>query len=84
MSNNDFLAIDDVDPSREVLETAIDALALEGVDALCFVRLEEIAVDGRRIFGEVSRFGVGHRHVRLASIVFHCASELETAFKHLR
>ena len=41
MSNNNFLAIDDVDPSRKVLETTIDALALERVDATTMESREE-------------------------------------------
>lgn len=63
-SNHDFLAIDDVDSSWEVFDTAIDALTLQSVDALCLVRVEEHLFDCRRLLlGEISRVGICHRHI---------------------
>jgi len=66
-----------------VLETAVDALALEGVDALSMASREEQRFDANRLQGEITRGGIGHLRVRLVVIIRYRPLEATAAQEHV-
>lgn len=65
-----------------MLEFAIHALALEGVDALRLARIEHGAGEGSGGFGEIA-FMICHRNVRLRCVVSHSALERGATGEHV-
>ena len=66
-----------------MLETAVDALALEGIDALSMASREEQRFDANRLLGEVTRGGIGHLRVRLVAIIRYRPLEATAAQEHV-